>query len=149
MSGYFVTLLVASICGALCAVVSGGGFEKYIKYIASLVCVCLLLYPLREISVSPDISPYMPSSVDNAGEEGLYSLSSSLAEGNAEEYICEIVFGKFGIKPLYADINIDWTLSEPEVTGISVCIERNSAEASEVEDWLENALGGEVTVIYG
>ena len=51
LNGYFYTLLVASVCGAICSMIAWGGFEKYIKYISSLVCVCLMILPLREIDL--------------------------------------------------------------------------------------------------
>lgn len=151
MRGYFYTLLVASVCGAVCAMLAWGGFEKYIKYIASLVCIVLLISPLREIDITKAVEK-LNEAVESLpeGESPLYETAASLTEREAEKYLTEIVFNKFGIKPIYSDINIDWTLDEPTIQSITVALSvEDMPFADDVDAYLEQVLGGEVTVVEG
>jgi hypothetical protein len=94
MSGYFYTLLVASVCGAVCMMLVWGGFEKYIKYIASLICVVLLISPLREIDIIAFTEDAFENSDVENGAHGsdLYAISERITEQSAEKYICDIVY---------------------------------------------------------
>ena len=58
MSGYFYVLLIASVCGAVCTVMVWGGFERYVKYIASLICVALIISPFRDFNIGQEIDVY-------------------------------------------------------------------------------------------
>ena len=151
MSGYFYALLVTSVCGAVCGILAWGGFEKYIKYIASLICVLVMLSPFREI----DISGIMNSASEIYPEESigdglLYKTASEMTEDRAEEYINQIVFNKFGINPISTHIKIDWEQEEPVIEDITVCLASGDfAVASETEEYLRSVLGGKVNVIEG
>ncbi len=150
MNGYFYTLLVASICGAMCAMLAWGGFEKYIKYIASLICVCLMIMPLREVDVSEALNLEAENSdvFLEVSCEGLYDLAAEMTEERAETYISDIVFSQFGIKTVYADIKIDWKSEEPIVENISVALAKEDMGAeSKVREYLSKELGGEVNII--
>lgn len=150
MNGYFYTLLVASVCGAICAMLATGGFEKYIKYIASLVCVCLMIMPLREIDVSgiaDSETAFFESSAD-VPENKLCTEVYALTEARAEEYISQIVFSEFGIKAVYADIKIDWTSDEPIIESITLALPKGDYGAEEqVGEYLFRTLGGEVNIV--
>lgn len=150
MKSYFYVLLVASVCGTMCSMLANGGFERYIKYICSLVCICLMIMPFREIDLSKTINaPDFPLDFEEP-EKGLYSVSSQLAETRAEDYISEIVFSQIGIKPQSADIKIDWTLTEPIIESITVSLAYEDMEkAEETKSYLSNVLGGEVNVVAG
>lgn len=150
MSGYFYTLLVASVCGSVCMMLAWGGFEKYIKYIASLVCVALLISPLREI----DISSFISESFEYSGDESdssmrdIYAVSEQMTEQNAEKYICDIVFAKFGINAVSADIKIEWGKTEAVIKNIDLVLNENDMnEADNIKKYLFSVLGGEVRII--
>lgn len=74
--------------------------------------------------------------------------SAELTEERAENYISEIVFQKFGIKPISADINIDWTENEAVITSVSVSFSKTDSEKSHLaRDYLCEVLGGEVELV--
>ena len=150
MSGYFYTLLVASVCGAICTSLAWGGFEKYIKYIASLACVCLIIAPFKDIDIetllAPDEELFELSSPESEG--GLNAMAYEMTEARTEEYISEIVFAKFGIKTVYTDIKIDWATNEAVITDISVALSKqDAAYAEKVKEYLLDTLGGEVNIV--
>ena len=151
MNGYFYTLLTVSVCGVLCTVLVKGGFEKYIKYIAALICAVVIITPLSGIDLSSltdaanEISEFIPSQPND-----LYSLSGNMTEERAEEYISELVFNKFGIKPIYSDINIDWEPETAVIQKITVALSEEDIHiADEAGEYLFEALGGEVEIIEG
>ncbi len=148
MKSYFYVLLVASVCGAMCSMLASGGFEKYIKYISSLICICLMIMPFREIDLVKTLELAEFSSPSFETDKGLYLISSEIAEKRAEDYINEIVFSQIGIKPLSTDIKIDWTLTEPVIESITVSLSHEDVSfAEETKKYLSDVLGGEVNVI--
>ncbi len=151
MSSYFLALLTASVCGTVCTLLAWGGFEKYVKYIASLVCMVIMISPFRELELS-EISDYVGDEYSYSAECGseLYALASEMAEERAEEYISQIVFAEFGIKVLYTDIRIDWDKEEPIIEQVTVALSGGDfAFAERTSAYLENTLGSGVTVIEG
>lgn len=150
MSGYFYTLLVASVCGTVCMMLAWGGFERYIKYIASLICVVLLISPLREI----DISAALSDSLDHSQAEpdssvtGLYAISEQMTENTAEKYIRDIVFSEFGINAVSADIKIEWGKTEAVIKNIDLVLTRiDMNRAEDIKRYLFSVLGGEVRIV--
>lgn len=151
MNGYFYTLLVTSVCGAVCALLASGGYEKYIKYIASLICVLVMISPFRNIDIK-DITDNASGgfSLPETSQSQLYKTSAEMTEERAETYINEIVFNKFGIKPLSTDIKIDWGKEEPIIENISVFLSKGDfSKSNEIKAYLYEVLGGEVDVIEG
>ncbi len=150
MNGYFYILLVTSVCGGICSLMAWGGFEKYIKYIASLICVLAMLMPFRSISLSEiDADKYIPQSEDSQPNL-LNKTAEDITEKNANKYISEIVFNKFGINPASVIIKIDWDREDPVIQNITVIL--NSADmqrAENIKSYLVSALGGEVNLIEG
>ncbi len=150
MSGYFYTLLVASVCGAVCMMLAWGGFEKYIKYIASLICVALLISPLREIDISSVVSDsldYSQAETDSSMTD-LYAISEQMTEQTAEKYIRDIVFSEFGINAVSADIKIEWGKTEAVITDIDLVLTKNDMNMADgIKKYLFSVLGGEVRVI--
>ncbi len=151
MNGFFYTLLVTSVCGAVCTMLSGNGFEKYIKYIASLVCICVMLSPLKELDLSSMFDVDADIGIENTeSPEGLYPLAAEITEERAESYINDIVFSEFGIKPKATDIKIDWDSNEPMIENITVVFKKEDIHCKEsAQDYLKNVLGGEVKIIEG
>lgn len=150
MSGYFYTLLTASVCGTVCMMLAWGGFEKYIKYIASLICVVLLIAPLREIDISSAISDsldYSQAEIDSSVTD-LYAISEQMTENTAEKYIRDIVFSEFGINAVSADIKIEWGKREAVIKNIDLVLTRNDmSRAEDIKQYLFSVLGGEVRIV--
>ncbi len=147
MSGFFLTLIVTSVCGAVCTMLSTG-FEKHMKYIASLLCICVMITPFRQLNFSEIADSFDVAENAEASAEGDFdSITGELAEKNTEKYLCDTVFSKFGIKPRCADIEIDWISKEPTVTEISVTLEAGDMHlADDIGCYLSAMLGGEVKV---
>ena len=151
MNGFFYTLLVTSVCGAICVSLSVGGFEKYMKYIASLVCVCVIVSAVRSVDFSKyfDWNNAFSESFPETSE-GLYPLATEIAEERTERYISEIVFSKFGINTVGCDIKIDWEQDEPVIESIHVFLTtENLKKKDDVADYLAETLGGEVEIVEG
>ena len=150
MSGYFYTLLVASVCGTVCMMLAWGGFERYIKYIASLICVVLLISPLREIDISAALSDSLDHSQDepDSSVADLYAISEQMTENTAEKYIRDIVFSEFGINAVSADIKIEWGKTEAVIKNIDLVLTRNDMNrAEDIKRYLFSVLGGEVRIV--
>lgn len=150
MSGYFYTLLVASVCGAVCMMLAWGGFEKYIKYIASLICVALLISPLRRIDISGEMDGTLDSSYteNDSSVLDLDKVSEQMTEQKAEKYITDLVFLEFGINAVSADIKIEWGKTEAVINCIDLVLsDGDMRQADAIEKYLFSVLGGEVSVI--
>lgn len=148
MKGYFYILLVTSICASLCSAVVSSGFEKYIKYIASLICVIVMVSPLKNIDISQITESAEKEFEAYRGDEDLlYKTSGELTEERAKDYIEEMIFNKFGIKPLSVNIEIDWGKEEPTIDNITILLSKNHyPKALEIKDYLFTILGGEVEI---
>lgn len=152
VKGYLLTIIIASVCGAVCVMLAWGGFEKYMKYIASLICIALIITPFRDIDVS-QIGDELVDEIDKNviyQDADLDELASDMAERHAEEYISQIVFAEFGINTVYTDIKIDWDNDSPIITSICVALEQKDMDKqASAKDYLMRVLGGEVTVVEG
>ena len=127
-----------------------GGFEKYIKYIASLICVALLISPLREIDISAAITDSFdrPEDESSLSMNGLYAVSEQMTEQKAEEYISNIVFSEFGIKAVDTDIKIEWGKTEAVINGIELVLNKEDmSRAEDIKKYLFSVLGGEVSIV--
>lgn len=150
MSSYFTALLAASICGAVCTLLADG-FEKYLKYVASLICIVIIVSPL--VSIKP--SSYLPNCdtdtlIPSTDAPDLYALSCKSAEESAEKYLSDTLFSEFGIKAVSADIVIDWDTESPTAREIIIALGgEDTAHAGDVCRYFENLLGIGVRVIEG
>lgn len=148
MKGYLYTLLVTAVCGGFCSVFAQSGYEKYIKYVASVICVAVMITPLHKSNIL-DFTKYDYSQYDFsiAGIEK-YENTLKLTEANAEEYISQSVFEEWGIKPSYTDIKIDWDKEPPILLGITVAVmKKDEANLLKIKDYLIKTFGQEVEVI--
>ncbi len=150
MKEYFFCILASSVIGSVCSILGGGGFEKYIKYIASLVCLLIILIPFRETDINEIINndSIQWESQNENKQADLDNLSQAMTEKKLKEYINEIVFIKFGIKPSDINININWTEDEGIIQEISVKLSKNNMKHSDdIKAHLEKNLGGEVEIV--
>lgn len=148
MKGYFYLLLITSVCGSICTILSLNGFEKYIKYVVSLICVLVVVSPIRQIDfnqISQSVEEMQPS-VENIDTQ-LNINSQTLTEKMAVEYISQTVFSKFGIKPISVNIKINWTEKEGVIENIIIEIPKENGDmVSEIEEYLFTLFLGEVKV---
>ncbi len=150
LQGYFSMLLTASVLGALCAAFAGSSFEKYLRYLASLICILLVLAPFRSFDASdlfqtdftsPDVSlPDGKPLAERAGEQ---------AEDEICAWISQSLSEQIGITPKEVRIDIDWTADEPVIRSVAVRLPPELADrAEEAAAWIETTYGvpGDVTV---
>ena len=52
MRQYLTVLFCGSLLGAVCAAAAGGALEKYVRYLAALLCILLIISPFRELELS-------------------------------------------------------------------------------------------------
>lgn len=150
MKDFFLTLLIASVLGGILAVLSSGsGFEKYIKYIASLVCVVIIISPLKSFISSPFTLPdpknaYAETSMlVNKADEVLASVTKS----ELESYIKDILFQEFGINIPLTDIKIDWTDDCFVITSVVVYLdEGDKNRQNDVRNFLAKQIDKSVSV---
>lgn len=150
MKEYFFCILVASVIGSVCSILGGNRFEKYIKYIASLICLLIILIPFRKTDINEIIdNDNIQWEIQNQNNQAdLNNLSQAMTEKRLKEYINEIVFNKFGINPSDINININWTEDECIIQEITVKLSKNNMKYSDdIKAHLEKNLGGEVEII--
>ena len=103
MKEYFMILLVAGITGSVASVLSdGSSLGKYVKYISALVCVLIVISPLKSILQSISVPLSKPQEIDFSSEQ-LYEDAINLTE----EQISLKIKEKFGIIPKGVCIEID------------------------------------------
>lgn len=147
MSKYFIALLVTSVVGSICTLLASANFSRYIKYVASLICVFLIITPLKQI-VSDGMAYEISIPTEELSTPDLYGITASIAEEKTESYISETVMAEFGIKYACADIDIDWDGSEPTVYKTVVTVSEDGTEKlSDIEAFVKEIFGGEVSVI--
>lgn len=149
-TGYFLCVMAASVCGALCSALGDGAFSGSLRFVCSLVCLCIILSPVfsggeRELPTAEEL-------FDSSRQELLQpdlslSLTAALTEEKTEEYICQLVLSRFGIKPVGCRIDIDWSTEPAEITCISVTADVTEESAEAISKYLFEELGGEVTVV--
>ncbi|HBR31324.1 MAG: stage III sporulation protein AF [Eubacteriales bacterium] len=150
MKDYFVTLLTASLLGGIiAALVSGSSFEKYIKYIAGLVCVVIIIAPLKSFITAPFKLPdeYADASVPDVSVTGADEVIGELTVSELDSYIKDILFREFGIKVPLTDIKIDWADDCMIINEITVFIEsKDGGHKDDVEKYLEDIIDESIMV---
>lgn len=143
MKHYLTVLFCGSLLGAVCTAVAGERLEKYVRYLAALLCILLIVSPFREFDLSfpgEDLqSPALPEVSAPATLDGL-------AEQQAESELCRILSLQLsqgtGITPTELRIDMDWTLEEPVVLALHLILAPKDGEkAGEVSAWAEAAYG--------
>lgn len=140
---YFSMLLTASVLGAICSAFVGSAFEKYLRYLAALICVLLVLSPFRSF----DASGLLPSGT--SGEEVFLPEGKTLAERAGEQaeseicaWIAQSLSAETGITAEDVRIDIDWTENEPVIRAVRLILPPEEAyRAEEAAAWVEKTYG--------
>lgn len=145
-----MTLLIASVLGGILAVLSSGSsFEKYIKYIASLVCVVIIISPLKSFISAPFQMPKaaMANTESSAPENKADQVLASVTKTELDAYIKDILFKEFGIKIPLTDIKIDWADDCFVITSLVVYLDEGDRNRqNEVRDFLAEQIDKSVSV---
>lgn len=140
MRDYFSTLLLASFMGAVCTSLAGGKLEKFVRYLASLLCILLIISPLRDL----ELSPLSLKEQELSLPEG--AALSDLAAEEAEKEICAALSSAIsagtGITPASLCIDIDWNTREPVISSLSLALRSEDfPRREEVSGWVEASYG--------
>lgn len=143
MKHYLTVLFCGSLLGAVCTAVAGAKLEKYVRYLASLLCILLIVSPFREFELSLPQEEEPPSSLP---EVSTPATLDGLAEKQAESELCRILSLQLsqgtGITPTELRIDMDWTLEEPVVLALHLTLSPADREkAGEVSAWAEASYG--------
>ncbi|HAN21096.1 MAG: hypothetical protein A2Y15_04955 [Clostridiales bacterium GWF2_36_10] len=150
MKSYFLTLLIASVLGGIIAIlVSGSNFEKYIKYIAGLVCVVIILAPLKSFISAPFSLPdeYKDAAESTVSTDEANEVIAFLTISELDTYIKGILFKKFGINVPSTDIKIDWADNCLVINEITVFLDNEDGKyQTEVQKYLAEMIDESVLV---
>ena len=149
MKEYFLAVLASSVLSSVCvSLVSGTPFEKYIKYVCSLVCAAVLVLPFAGLVEDADlpVTEYSFASV-SVPDEKASGIAADFAEESVKAYVSGILEEKFGIIPYDVRIEID-TGDGITAGGLTVTLcGSDGGLRDEAEDFLYSVLGGGVKVI--
>lgn len=150
MKDYFITLLTASVLGGIISIlVSGSNYEKYIKYIAGLVCVVIIIAPLKSFLSSPFTLPeeYTSKAESAVSVTGADDVIASLTISELDTYIKDILFNEFGIKVPSTDIKIDWADDCMVINEITVYIDNTDGKyLNDVKEYLAETIDESILV---
>jgi hypothetical protein len=141
MRQYLTVLFCGSLLGAVCAAAAGGALEKYVRYLAALLCILLIVSPFRELELSFSL-PEEPSEGSLPEGESL----SRLAGKEAEDEICRILAAQLsagtGITPAEVGIDMDWTHEEGVISAVRLVLHpEDLPRAEEISAWAEASYG--------
>ena len=143
LHSYFSMLLTASVLGALCAAFAGSAFEKYLRYLASLICILLVLSPFRSF----DMTELLPSGstgteIHPPNGKTLAELAGEQAESEICAWIAQSLSAETGITAADVRIEIDWTESEPVIRAVHLILPPEETDrAEEAAAWVEKTYG--------
>ncbi|MCH5183056.1 MAG: hypothetical protein J1E00_02680 [Oscillospiraceae bacterium] len=143
LQSYFSMLLTASVLGALCAAFVGSAFEKYLRYLAALICVLLVLAPFRSFDAS-HLFPADISGADVSLPDGktLSELAGEQAESEICAYIAQCLSAETGITATDVRIDIDWTETQPVIRAVRLILPPEDAHRTEeAAAWVEKTYG--------
>lgn len=150
MKSFFISLITASAVGALSSALVCKSFEKYIRYIAALICTIIIVAPVS--SLLPSIKSGAVLSFDDIGaaeafasDGGALELIGDKTESETEAYIKSLVFSDLGI-------NLSAVIIEIESVGSSLYIKRvavtpeQSGDVDKLREYLEKLFGSETLI---
>ena len=143
LQSYFSMLLAASVLGAICAAFVGSTFEKYLRYLAALICILLVLAPFRSFDAS-ELFRMDYSGAEPPLPEGktLSELAGAQAESEICAYIAQSLSAETGITASNVRIDIDWTENQPTIRAVRLILPPEEAHRTEeAAAWVERTYG--------
>lgn len=141
LQNYISTIFAASVLGAVCCAVAGSAFEKYVRYLASLICILLIIHPFKELSL-PSWNESVSADVSAADGNTLDALASSLAEEEICRAIASALSAETGITAAEVRIDIDWAEEQPLIYAVELTLPPEEADrAEEAAAWIEQSYG--------
>ena len=143
LQNYFSMLLTASVLGALCSAFVGSTFEKYLRYLAALICILLVLAPFRSFDASELFrTDFSGGEISLPEGKTLSELAGEQAEGEICAYIAQSLSAETGITAADVRIDIDWTEDRPVIRAVRLLLPtEESHRAEEAAAWVERTYG--------
>ena len=144
MESFFISLITASVIGALSSSLVCKTYEKYIKYIAALICTAIVISPLSgviskiENLISDTESTSEHSENQTAQQANL--LIANKTEETAEEYVSNLVFSDLGIRTRSMDIEIESKGTEFSIKSVTATT-AGEAEIESLKTYLQKLFG--------
>lgn len=144
MESFFISLITASVIGALSSALVCKTYEKYIKYIAALICTAIVISPLSgviskiENLISDTESTSEHSENQTAQQANL--LIANKTEETAEEYVSNLVFSDLGIRTRSMDIEIESKGTEFSIKSVTAAT-ASEAEIESLKTYLQKLFG--------
>lgn len=136
---YVSVIFTASVLGAVCAALAGSTFEPYIRYLAALACILLIVHPFRSFSFAlPEEESVQAEGAVSA--DSLQTLAGELAETEICRAIGEMLLAQTGITACDIRIDMEWTEREAVITAVYLTV-GHEADAASAEAWAEGTYG--------
>ena len=153
MRDYFMSMIIAAIIGTVLSSLAGGTFEKYMKYIVALICIMILLLPLKAV-VNLTLNNIgeltnIESAPTVSGSEGYIVERSKI---RIEEAVAEAVQRQYGLQIQSSEAHIRITdesngKRDIIVDYIDVIIKKSDAlRAAEIKSYLFGLLGVDINI---
>ena len=138
--GHYVSVIfTASVLGAVCAVLAGSAFEPYIRYLAALACILLIVHPFRSFSFDvPEQEASVQESAPQA--DSLQTLAGELAKEEICRVIKDALYVQTGITASAVCIDMEWTEQDALVTAVHLTLAQEENVRSAAE-WIESTYG--------
>lgn len=146
MKSFFISLITASVIGALSTALVCKTYEKYIKYIAALICTAIVISPLG--GVVSKIGTLLSPTEERSSASAVHSCSQANAliadktEEAAEAYVSDLVFSELGISTESVDIEIESVGTEFSIKSVKATVADDS-ELEPLKNYLKNLFGAE------
>lgn len=153
MKGYLLSLLAASLCVALVGILAPSSSQKYIRFIASLFLICVLVAPLprvlsaiNESGELPDLiggNVQPPSDYEERMEEALEQASGAYFA----ETLTQLIEERFSIPDGSVRCTVKWNSDgdkfAPERVTVILSGSAIWKNPSEIEAFVSSLLGCE------
>ncbi len=139
MKEYFSALLFSSVAGGIAAALVGKPYEKYLRYLAALVCTALMVAPLA--GVLPSLNLDLP---ETESSQLSYDPVAQQTKEDAETAVYNYIFAETGIKVKSLCIEIERTEGQLFFRSIRVTAEESQVET--VRQCLKGLLHGAMEI---
>lgn len=148
MKSFFLAVIYASVIGGLSAALVGKAYEKHLRYLASLLCLTLVISPFLSLTVGDELGTleYDEASFSAVADAEELIVAQTLSD--AEEAVENYIFEQTGIKVKSVGIDIESVGNDLYYKKINVCV-YNDEDVSTVEESLSKLTEGSLdTEVY-
>ncbi len=157
MKEYLLSLLAASLCVALVGILAPGSSQKYIRFIASLFLICVLVTPLPRVLSSISAPEGLPDLIGGSSQPSDYKdrMEEALEQASGAyfaEMLTQLIEERFSIPEGSVRCTVKWQDGGDRLTPERVTVILSGSaiwkNPSEIEAFVSSLLGCEcVTAI--